>query len=249
MLGSMGVRSGQFSKAALGAAMLAALALVGCPTARRAAPPPQPVPAAPAADFAPPAAGATRYRVVGGESLVVVLAYRGGTLAGLGHNHVIASRTLTGVIDVLEPPAASSFELLLPVAGFSVDEPVLRSGRGADFASPVPDAAREGTRRNMLGESVLDAAHFPQIVARAVSLTGGPHNFAARLELEVRGGRHIIDVPVQVDRPAADRLHVTARFPVDQGALGLTPFSVMLGALQVEDTLGVEVDLSARRVP
>ena len=36
---------------------------------------------------------------------------------------------------------------------------------------------------------------------------------------------------------------------VAAAALGLTPLSVMLGAIQVEDMLGIEVDLSARRVP
>ncbi len=249
MLDSMGGRSGQFSKATLAAVMLAALALTGCPAARRGAPPPLPVPGPSPAEIAPPAAGATRYRVASGESLIVVLVYRGGAFASLGHNHVIASRSLAGVIDVRDPPSASTFELHLPVAEFTVDEPQLRSGRGPDFANAVSDSAREGTRRNMLAEDQLDAVHFPQIVVRAVSFTGGPHSFAARFEVSMRGKRYTLEVPVQVDRPDADRLHITSKFPVSQRALGLTPLSVMLGAIQVEDMLAIEVDLSARRVP
>lgn len=246
MLGSVAGRNGQFSKVAFGAAMIAALGLAGCPSVRRA--PPSPA-EAPPAGVTPLAAGVTRYRVIGEESLLAVLAYRGGALATLGHNHVIASRALSGVIDLREPLAASRFELRLPVGSFEVDEPRLRSGRGESFAAPVPDSARDGTRRNLLGEDVLDAAHFPDLVARAVALSGGPREFVARVEFEVRGARHAVDVPVQVDRPAADRLHVSARFPLEQRALGLTPFSVMLGALRVEDRLDVELDLSARRVP
>lgn len=249
MLDSVGGRNRQFSKAGAAAAMLAVLALAGCPSARRAAPPPPAVPGAPATDIAPPAAGATRYRVDSGASLVVMLAYRGGTLAALGHNHVIASRALQGVVDVREPLTASTFELRLPLASLTVDEPALRSRHGPDFAGPVPDSAREGTRHNMLGEGLLDAADFPQLSVRSLSLSGGPHNFAARIEVNLRGQSHAVDVPVQVDRPDADRLHVAARFPVAQSALGLAPFSVMLGALQVEDLIGVEVDISARRVP
>jgi len=203
----------------------------------------------PPAEVAPPVAGAIRYRVVGDESLVVVLAYRGGTLASFGHNHVIASRAIAGVIDLREPLTASTLDLYLPVAAFTVDEAGLRDGRGPAFATAVPDSAREGTRRNMLGESLLDAARFPAIAVRAVSLAGGPGTFAARLEVNVRGESHSLVVPVQVDRPGAERLQVTAKFTVEQSALGLTPFSVMLGALQVEDTLSVEVDLNARRVP
>ncbi|MGE0582193.1 MAG: YceI family protein [Steroidobacteraceae bacterium] len=243
----MGGQNGQSSKVAMGAAMLAALCLAGCPAARRAAPPS--APGTPPVGAAPPAAGATRYRVVSDESSVIVLAYRGGALASLGHNHVIASKALTGVIDLREPLTASGFELRLPVATFTVDDAPLRSGRGPEFAPAVPESAREGTRRNMLGEALLDAGRFPQIVAHAVALTGGPRRFEARVELEVRGERHVIEAPVQVDRHGADRLRVTARFPVTQGALGLAPYSVMLGALRVEDRLDVEVDLSARRVP
>lgn len=248
MLGSMRGVSAECSKAALAAVLLAALGLAGCPSARRAAPP-APVPSGAAAGIAPPAPGATRYQVIGGESLLVILVHRGGTFASFGHNHVIASRALTGVVDVQEPPAASTFELHLPVESFTIDEPALRAGRGPGFANAVPDEARDGTRRNMLGESVLDAARFPEVVARAVSFAGGPRHFAARLELEVRGKRSELTVPVQVDQPAADRLHVTARFAAAQSALGLTPFSVMLGALKVEDLLDVELDLTARRAP
>lgn len=240
--------SRQFSKAAIVAVMLAALALAGCPSARRASRPGAPVAGAPPAEFAAPVAGATRFEVLAGQSLVVILAYRGGTLASFGHDHVIAARAMQGVIDVREPLDSSTFELRLPVAGFTVDEPPLRTGRGAGFESTVPESAREGTRRNMLGADLLDAEHFPQIAARSVSLVGGPHNFAARLELTLRGGRYAIEVPVQVERPSADLVHVTAHFPIDQSAIGLTPFSVMLGALEVENTLGIEVDLTARRV-
>ena len=163
---------------------------------------------------------------------------------------MIASRALIGVIDLREPLTASTLDLYLPVAAFTVDEAELRSGRGPEFAAAVPDSAREGTRRNMLGESLLDAARFPAIVVRAVSLTGGPGTFAARLDVNVRGESHSLVVPVQVDRRGAERLHVTAKFTVEQSALGLTPFSVMLGALQVagELRLGAHAVQQARHL-
>ena len=194
-------------------------------------------------------AGATRHVIGAGDSLIAFIVLRGGTLAAFGHNHVIAARSMAGVIDVQEPLTSSRFELHLPVAGFTVDEPQLRAGRGPGFESVVPDAARDGTRRNMLGADLLDAAQFPEIVVRAVSLEGGPLDFAARLAIEVRGTRHTIVVPVRLLRLSAALVQVSARFPVDQTALGLTPFTAMLGALRVEDTLTVEVALTARRVP
>lgn len=243
----MGRRNVQSSKAAFGAAVVVALGLAGCPTVRRPATPPDA--GVPSTGLTQPDGGAARYQVIGSESLVVVLAYRGGPLASFGHNHVIASHALTGFIDVAEPLTASTFELHLPVADFTVDEPALRSNLGAGFAGAVPDSARDGTRHNMLGEDLLDAGHFPEIVVRAMSLAGGPHDFLAHLDINIRGGHHAIEAPITVNRLDADRLQVSARFSVAQSALGLTPFSIMLGALQVEDTLEVEVDLTALRAP
>lgn len=190
-----------------------------------------------------------RHRIVPAESLLVIVARRGGALASLGHNHVIASHDLSGYIDLAEPPAASAFVLRLPLDTLTVDEPVLRAGRGAQFEGEVPDSAREGTRRNMLGGDLLDVAHHPQITIRGLALSGGPQNFAVRVELTVRAKPATIVVPVRLEPAPAGTLRVSARFPVTQSALGLTPFSAMLGALRVEDALEVELDLTARRAP
>ncbi len=253
------------SKPALAAVSLAALAVAGCPTARRVAPvpaAPQPTSAVaaapeaapaeaamPAAALPSPAAGVQRYRIDAAASLLVVVARRGGVLAAMGHDHVIASHDLSGYIDLQEPLRASRFALELPVAALTVDEPALRSGRGAGFDDEVPQAARAATRDNLLGERVLDAAHYPRITARGLELSGGPEHFAARVELTVRDTRHVALVPVRFATGPGDTLRITARFPLSQGALGLTPFSAALGALRVEDLLEVELDVSARRAP
>lgn len=255
MLGSVGDRGRKFSKPGMSTAMLAALvlALAGCPSTRRPSPA---VPAStpvgePSAPVAEPSAepGVRRYRVDPGASLLVIVAERGGALAAAGHNHVIASHDLAGTIDLREPLSASRFEVHLPVERLTVDEPQLRAARGTDFEREVPDAAREGTRRNMLGEGVLDAVRYPSISARSVSLGGGPEHFAARVEFTVRGEAHTLDVPVRITFEPGGALRVAARFPLAQSAIGLTPFSTLLGALRVEDILGVELDLTARRVP
>ncbi len=226
-----------------------ALLLAGCPSARRPPPAAPGEPGALPAVIAPPGPGVARYRIDPAESLVAIVARRGGALAAFGHNHVIAARTMAGVIDLREPLVASRLELHLSVAGFTVDEPALRSGRGEDFPDVVPDEDRAATRRNMLGKDLLDAAQHPDIVVRLESLAGGPQHFAARLAVVVRDARRVIDVPVTLARRSAGLLQLSARFPLDQTALGLVPYSALLGALKVENTLDIEVDLSARRVP
>ena len=58
---------------------------------------------------------------------------------------------------------ASRFELEFSVANLVVDDPMLRSTLGADFAS-VPTADDiAGTRGNMLGDKVLDGEKYPRI--------------------------------------------------------------------------------------
>lgn len=247
----MGERRGNSIKAATAGAIVVVLCLAGCPTAGRApvdaqAEPPRgaSLPADP-----PPLPGIQRHRIVPADSLLVIVARRGGALASIGHNHVIASHDLSGYIDLATPPASSVLSLRVPLAALTVDEPRLRAGRGAEFEGVVPEDARAGTRRNMLGDDLLDAAHHPEIIVRSVALSGGPQNFAARVELTVRAQRYTIAVPLRLEPAAAGTLRVSARFPVAQSALGLTPFSVMLGALRVEDMLEVEIDLTARRVP
>ena len=249
----MGGQRLKSSKAASGAAIALALCMAGCPSAGRG--PPGAAPADPSqglplpAPEPPPAPGMQRHRIDPAGSLLVIVARRGGALAAIGHNHVIASHDLAGYIDLAEPVASSTFVLRIAPGTLAVDEPELRAGRGAQFEAVVPEDARAATRRNMLGEELLDAARYPQIIVQGVALEGGPQHFAATVELTVRAQRYTLTVPLRLEPAAPGTLRVSARFPVAQSALGLTPFSVMLGALRVEDLLEVELDLTARRVP
>ena len=234
----------------LGAALLAAL-LAGCPLRPRA-------PAAPpvaAAETPAPHEGVP-YDIVADESLLTIRVYRGGTLASAGHNHLIASHALTGTIYVPADVMRTSFEAHIPVAAFTVDEAALRAQEhSADFPPEVPDAAREGTRRNMLGEALLDSERNPQIVLRSVRLesAGQPapstgseaRAVLARVQTTVRGDVRTISVPVRY-RLAAGTVIVSGEAPLRQSDIGLTPFSALLGALQVQDEMRVRFRLVAR---
>src|SRR5256886_7042146 len=145
------------------------LLLAACPL-------PPPAPAGPVAGAPPPAAAETPaphegvpYDIVADESLLTIRVYRGGTLASAGHNHLIALHALTGTVYVPEDVMRASSEARIPVAELTVDEAALRTQEHSpDFPPDVPDAAREGTRRNMLGEALLAGERNPQIVLRAL---------------------------------------------------------------------------------
>ena len=191
-------------------------------------------------------ATATEYRVDAEASLLQLYVYRAGPLARLGHNHVVASRDLAGTIWHRDRQGRSAFRVSLPVAKLTVDEPALREAAGDDFPGEIPPEDVEGTRRNMLGESLLDAARHPEIIAELLAVEGSGEALTVTVALTIRGRRRLVDFPVQL-RVDEGRLVASAETTVSHAALGLEPFSVMGGALSVAEDIGVRYRVVARR--
>jgi polyisoprenoid-binding protein YceI len=190
------------------------------------------------------------YDVVADASLLTVLAFRGGALAKAGHNHVIASHSLHGTLYVPDDLARTTFEVVLPVTELTVDEAALRAEENeAEFPPDVSDSAKDGTRKNMLGGSLLDAAHYPEIVLRSLKLepANGSHgaDWLAQVQVAVRDHGSTVVVPAHYQRHA-DEIVISGEFPLRQTDLGLTPYSALLGALQVVDELKVRFRIVAR---
>jgi polyisoprenoid-binding protein YceI len=201
----------------------------------------------------------TPYDVAPAESLLTILVFRAGALERVGHNHVIASHTLNGTLYLTPDPAGVSFEIHLPVDGLTVDEAALRAQQGsADFPPDVTESMKEGTRHNMLGSALLDVAAYPEIVLRALpasaASTGGsgplPQTgvLQARVQAEVRGQPHTLTVPVRYER-SGGTVTASGDFALRQSELGLTPFSALLGALQVQDEMRVRFQIVAHAAP
>jgi len=119
----------------------------------------------------------------------------------------------------------------------------------ADFPPDVPDSAKEGTRRNLLSEALLDAARYIEIVLRTERLepsAKGPANqVLAHVQVTIRDQQHSIAVPVRYELNA-DEVIASGELPLKQSDLGLTPFSALLGALQVQDEMQVKFRITAR---
>jgi polyisoprenoid-binding protein YceI len=221
--------------------------LAGCPTRPRpAAAPPQPVTGAPTRA---PHLGRP-YDILARESLLTIRVYRGGALERAGHNHVIASHALSGTIYVPADPLNASFEVRIPAAELTVDEPQLRAQAGsADFPPDVSESARAGTRGNMLGQALLDAAEFPDLLLNAERLEpapgGQPGEVLAHIETQVRGARRSISMPLRYELRGGE-LTVSGEGVLRQSELGLTAFTALMGALAVEDEMRIAIRLVAR---
>jgi polyisoprenoid-binding protein YceI len=241
------------------AAVLFVAVLCGCPRPERTAPPaPPPTPpgtAAPRVPSVPAPHLGTPHEILPQSSLLTVLVYRSGALASAGHNHVIASHDLSGTLYLPEQVMQSSFEIHIPVATLTVDEAALRAQQpAAEFPADVPDGAKQGTRRNMLGEALLDAQRNPEIVLQSLQLapsggTADSTTVVAHVQSSVRGQLRTFTVPVRYWLTGNGRLEASGEFALRQTDLGLTPFSAMLGALQVQDEMRVSFHIVAQAAP
>jgi polyisoprenoid-binding protein YceI len=211
------------------------LAACGAPPIR----PPE-APAPPAGTPAPrqPSGAGAHFRIDAAHSELRILVYRAGPMAALGHNHVISTHAVQGWATLSADPAAVGFALRVPVADFAVDDAGLRAQEGADFAENVTDEAKSGTLHNMLGPAVLNAVEFPALTLRSTAVTGTGHAYQARIALQVAGHASTLVVPFVLDA-SPGRLVASGELTVSQSDLGLTPFSIFLGALKVKDEMRV----------
>ena len=185
------------------------------------------------------------FRVDSEASLLTIRVYKGGPLSRAGHNHVIASHSLNGVAYVPGEPTRASFDVHLPVAELVVDEDALRAQEGPDFPPGVPEDAKEGTKRNMLGPSLLEAERYPEIVLQSEAMQRGPEGLQAQVRVIVRDRASAVIVPLQYGIQGGF-LHVEGELALKQTDLGLTPFSLFGGALRVQDEIKVRFSIVAR---
>lgn len=216
--------------------------LAACQTSPPVAETPPAVP--PAAPSTAPA-GAQEYSVVAEESLLQILVYRGGAMARLGHNHVIASHLLSGKVFVADDPLQSRFEVTIPVNELTIDEPAMREMAGTDFPPGVPQSARDGTRRNMLSEALLNGEQYPVIRLRATDVVAAAEGFDVGVEIAIKDQVRNVRVPVVMERKEG-ALIVRGEFPLKQSDLGFKPFSVAMGTLVVLDEMRIRFEVTAR---
>ena len=221
------------------AAAVLVLSLAACAAPR----PRPPVPQLPTGAGLQTLPAPGEYKIDPANSELRILVYRAGALANLGHNHVMVNHDLIGSVQIADSISASSFALTVPAEGFVVDDAQARHEEGEDFPGDIPLEAKAGTRRNMLSAAVLNAAEFPQITVKSLALTGSLDALRAELEISAAGHSSKISAPLSLQ---GDAQHVTAigSMELRQTALGLAPYSLMGGALQVQDAMQLKFKIT-----
>ncbi|MEG0053023.1 MAG: YceI family protein [Comamonas sp.] len=203
------------------------------------APPPIQAPADfPAASYAQAAAQGQRVlRVDPRSSRVVITVRRGGTLAKLGHDHVVAAQELQGLV----APELGRADLYLALDSLSVDDSDLRTQAGFDTQPGAADIA--ATRTNMLGK-VLQTQQFPFALIQVRSAAALASDALLAVDITLHGVTRSFSVPARVETKR-NGLQVSGMLAFDQSSFGITPFSILGGAIQVQDRLELHFDVQA----
>lgn len=178
------------------------------------------------------------FRIDPARSLVVIEARRGGSLARIGHDHVVASHDVQGYV----APEFGRSDLYVELGRLVVDEEPLRAHAGFD-THPSPEDI-DGTRKNML--KMLQAERYPYALV-GVTRAGKAGDSQTNVSLMLHGMKRDYEVPLQIDN-TAEEIKVTGRLVVNQTDFGIVPLSILGGALQVQDEVRMRFDIRARRV-
>jgi len=230
------------SRAGLAAALLALMLGACAPPVRERAPA-----AAPPAEFPEGyylealAQGKPVFRVDSRESLVVIEVRRSGSLARLGHDHVVASHEVGGYV----APDEGRADLYVQLERLEVDEAALRAEAGFDTQPTESDI--EGTRANMLVR-VLEADKFPFALIRVGGADASRGEATMSIAITLHGSTRTLQAPARIDADA-DKIEVTGRLSLDQTDFGITPYSVLGGAIAVRNGVDLRFRIRARRLP
>lgn len=180
--------------------------------------------------------------VVAQESLLTITVRRGGALARLGHDHVIASRSLQGVV----APAAGRAAFQFRLDEMSVDEESLRLAAGLT-STPSADAIA-GTRHNMLVR-VLDAERYPwvRVDARRVDARRAGDSDVLDADITLHGVTRKVRLPVRIEESAdGGGVQASGSLLLKQSDFGIVPFAVLGGAMAVQDQMELAFRITAK---
>jgi hypothetical protein len=189
--------------------------------------------------------GTTPFQLDANASEIWLYLHADGPMSKIGHTHVITTHGLNGSIWLHPQTERSGCEFELPVAAFVVDDPQERAAAGGEFAEPLDEAARSGTREHMLGDRQLDAVHYPKVLLTCQHVTAGPERVTVELTVTLRDHSTHLSVPVQWQR-TGNTLQANGEFTFTQSSLGLEPYSLLFGALRVSDEIQARFRLVAR---
>jgi hypothetical protein len=182
--------------------------------------------------------GAPVLQVDAARSVVAIEVRRGGRLAKLGHDHVVASHDVRGFI----APTEGRADVSIVLRDLVVDEPALRQKAGFDTQPSAADI--EGTRANMLNR-VLRVDEHPFVFVALTGVRAASKPFTVEPLVTLNGVTRPVPAEIAVETMPAG-MKVTGRMTILQTDFALVPLSILGGALEVRDGLAIDFEIVAR---
>jgi hypothetical protein len=153
---------------------------------------------------------------------------------------VVASHEVTGYV----APGEGRADMYIALARLVIDEPALRKEAGFDTQPTESDI--EGTRANMLNH-VLEAEQFPFALIGVTGADAKPGKTMLAVAITLHGQTRTFQVPAEI-AANAERISVSGRLAFNQSDFGITPYSLLGGAIAVKDGLALRFHIRARRM-
>jgi hypothetical protein len=176
------------------------------------------------------------YELDATESTLSVWTYKAGLLAKLAHDLNLRATGWTAPLTVED--GRFSVRVEVPVKGLRVQGQVK-----GERVVPLKFSDQQDIEKNMRDAKVLDAQRFPEIVYVAEGQEGregGLSNVAGQLTVKGRTGSLPLAVKIEAE---GDALRVTGEVRFDQSDFGIKPFSALMGALKIKDSVRVSWSL------
>jgi polyisoprenoid-binding protein YceI len=180
------------------------------------------------------------YTVDPARSRVEVQVFRGGLLKTLGHDHTIAARTFSGMVNLdARKLQDSSVSLTIESDSLAVQDPGASEKEKSEIQS------------TMEGPKVLNVQAFPKIVfnSRHVQeLAQIGDNFDLKLtgRLKIHGIERDITFPARI-RLENNFLRATGTVSIAQTDFGIVPITLGGGMVRVKDQVRIRFDFLAER--
>jgi len=159
--------------------------------------------------------------------------YRDGVAARMGHNLVLEATKWRGKVEVeADDPAASSVKLTIDPRSLEIIE-------ASGGIKPLSDKDRADIK-NKINDKILLTRRNPEITFQSTEVSGIAPNIKVEGNLTLAGKSLPLTLDVRVDESSG---RASGKTTLQQSSFGIKPFSAMLGALKIKDTIDIQFDI------
>jgi polyisoprenoid-binding protein YceI len=185
--------------------------------------------------------GEAVYQVDPQRSRVYIRTGRDGPMKAAGHDHVIASADVEGLVLLSRDAGKSRADLRLPLPRLIVDDPAYREQFG--LKPDLSQSAIDGTTRNMQ-VMVLESNLFPWATAsvRLRSMQGAQAELGVTVSLHGVSLDYTVPAELTIEQ---ESISASGSMTLHHSDFGLTPFSAAGGLLRVAEDIEIIFEIVA----